>query len=138
MKKLGILKGITLYLEKDGQEISLQNASSGELLLLSTLTFISSYIKRNSIILIDEPENSLHPKWQKDYISLLLKVLTDYFKDDFKFFNIACATHSPFILSDIPKENVIFLEKDKESGLCKNVSKNIKLKTFGANIHTLL
>ena len=28
--------------------------------------------------------------------------------------------------------------KDKENGLCKNVSKDIKLKTFGANIHTLL
>jgi hypothetical protein len=64
--------------------------------------------------------------------------LTDYFKDDFTFFNIVCATHSPFILSDLPKENVIFLEKEKQSGLCINVTKNIELKTFGANIHALL
>lgn len=102
--------------------------------------------KYNSInLFLDEIEIGLHPNWQKDYISLLLKVLTDYFKDDFTFFNIVCATHSPFILSDIPKENVIFLEKykkdeDKEQkeGNCKNATKDIDIKTFGANIHTLL
>ena len=38
----------------------------------------------------------------------------------------------------MPKENVIFLEKDKETGLCKNATKDIDIKTFGANIHTLL
>ncbi len=63
--------------------------------------------------------------------------------------NFIFSSHSPFILSDIPKENVIFLYKYKENddevkkdiqklGNCKNVNKNIKLKTFGTNIHTLL
>ncbi|MFT5660742.1 MAG: hypothetical protein ACI9TV_001384, partial [Sulfurimonas sp.] len=52
-------------------------------------------------------------------------------------------------LSDIPKENVIFLEnykkKDKEViekkqkiGNCKNVTDEIDIRPFGANIHTLL
>lgn len=47
-------------------------------------------------------------------------------------------SHSPFLLSDIPKENVIFLEKDKSTGNCINVTKNIEINTFGANIHSLL
>jgi hypothetical protein len=47
-------------------------------------------------------------------------------------------SHSPFVLSDLPKENVIFLEKDEKTGYCKNVTKETNIETFGANIHTLL
>jgi predicted ATPase len=92
MKKLGILREITLYLEKDNQNISLQNASSGELLILSTLTFISSYIEPNSTILIDEPENSLHPKWQKEYIGKILDMFYYYHP------KIIIATHSALMI----------------------------------------
>ena len=92
MKKLGILREITLYLEKDNQNISLQNASSGELLILSTLTFISSYIEPNSTILIDEPENSLHPKWQKEYIGKILDMF--YYCHP----KIIIATHSALMI----------------------------------------
>ncbi|PUE63693.1 AAA family ATPase [Arcobacter caeni] len=146
----------------DEKKIDLDFLSYGQKILirfiytiLYQLLKIKKTNKYSSInLFLDEIEIGLHPKWQKDYISLLLKVLTDYFKDEFKIFNIVCATHSPFILSDIPKENVIFLDKfDKketkikypkldikglENGNCINVSKHIELKTFGANIHTLL
>ena len=43
------------------------------------------------------------------------------------------ATHSPFILSDLPKQNVIFLEKGKQVYPFEDGKQ-----TFGANIHTLL
>lgn len=122
MKKLGILKGITLYLEKDGQEISLQNASSGELLLLSTLTFISSYIKRNSIILIDEPENSLHPKWQKEYIKNILDMFYYYHP------KILIATHSALIipLKEQPI-NLFSIENNKINQLLRTTNNNEEL-----------
>lgn len=42
------------------------------------------------------------------------------------------ATHSPFILSDIPKNNVLFLENGK------TVLEQMQDDTFGANIHSLL
>ena len=45
--------------------------------------------------------------------------------------NILFITHSPFILSDIPKQNVLFLENGKPSE-----KKNMN--TFGANITDLL
>ena len=47
--------------------------------------------------------------------------------DDAKYYHLIFTTHSPFLLSDIPKENIIFL----------NDEPSIK-QTFGANIHTLL
>jgi len=66
--------------------------------------------KKEIFLLLDEVELYMHPNWKKEFLDLL--------------------THSPFLLSDLPKENVIFLEKGKQ------VYPDIE--TFGANIHTLL
>ena len=50
-------------------------------------------------------------------------------------FNILFTTHSPFILSDMPKDNVIFLRDGKN--ITKEVYDKFNLNTFGANIHDL-
>ncbi|MCT7549080.1 ATP-binding protein [Aliarcobacter butzleri] len=92
MRTLNILNEIEIYLEKNDLDIELKNASSGELMLLSKLLFISNHIKNNSIIIIDEPENSLHPKWQKDYIEKII-----YFFNELEP-KIIIATHSPLII----------------------------------------
>ena len=82
-------------------------------------------IKRDIIILIDEGETTMHPDWQKQYIKWYIDFFLKNFKDNN--FHLIFTTHSPFLLSDIPKENIVFLNgslKEKQ--------------TFGANIHTLL
>ena len=79
------------------------------------------------IILLDEVELGLHPQWQKEFLQLIMKVLDIYNNTSFY---LVFTSHSPFLLSDIPKENVIFLKNGKQ------VYPNIE--TFGANIHTLL
>lgn len=84
-------------LKKNGIFIPVESVSSGELHMLLNIIFIASNIdtKRKNIILIDEPEVSLHPKWQKDYVIFLY----DYFYlYDCQFF---FATHSPLIISKI-------------------------------------
>ncbi len=84
-------------LKKNGIFIPVESVSSGELHMLLNIIFIASNIdtKRKNIILIDEPEVSLHPKWQKDYVVFLY----DYFYlYDCQFF---FATHSPLIISKI-------------------------------------
>ncbi|WP_338815585.1 AAA family ATPase (plasmid) [Bernardetia sp. Wsw4-3y2] len=87
-------------------------------------------------ILIDEGELGLHPQWQKQYLKILLETLPKIFPK--KQIQLILTSHSPFLVSDLPKENVIFLEKEESTGLCK-VSKLDNMKeTFGANIHTLL
>lgn len=45
-------------------------------------------------------------------------------------FHIIIASHAPFILSDLPNQNVIFLKKGQQV--------QVNIDTFGANIHTLL
>ena len=89
---------------------------------------------KSRLILLDEPDNTLHPNWQKEYINLLVTLLKD--KKDI---HIIITSHSPFLLSDLPIQNVIFLEKDEKIGNCVNVTEKMKdFNTFGANIHTLL
>ena len=133
------------FLDKKNPSISLLDLSSGEKVYLEFLTNISYNLKKlnsDKIFLLDEPDLTLHPKWQKKLVSNILKC-NDKIKN--KKIHFILTTHSPFVLSDIPKENVIFLEKYKkdeeknqEEGNCKNVTKDIPLETFGANIHTLL
>ena len=134
--------------------------SSGQTFLLCYVGYIIKYIeycknnnKTSCTIIIDECETSLHPNWQKESVKFFIDAIKSEIEDNFKI-NLIFTSHSPFILSDIPKENVIFLDKfneketknkypklnikDLKNGNCINVSKHIELKTFGANIHTLL
>ncbi|MCT7467699.1 AAA family ATPase [Aliarcobacter cryaerophilus] len=104
------------------------------------------------LLLLDEPDVFLHPDWQQKYINILINFLNINYSQ-YKF-HIIITSHSPFILSDLPKENVIFLDKfddetikkypklnikDLERGNCINLSSEMEdFNTFGANIHTLL
>ncbi len=93
-RKAGIIKGVDIYLKRrDGLTIPLAEASSGELTLISTFVFLSVNTRSNSVILIDEPENSLHPQWQKEYVERIANLL--YYHQP----TIIIATHAPIIVS---------------------------------------
>lgn len=92
---------IDIILSKDNNEFSLSGTSSGEAHFLSNMLFLLNnlvYHKEN-IILIDEPEISLHPKWQREYV---LKIYDYFYKNDIKLF---IATHSPLIISKVQSSN---------------------------------
>ena len=121
---------------------SYENLSSGEKTLFSQFVNLFTAIieskQKEYVLFLDEPDNTLHPQWQKEYINLLLEFLKANFQD--KIFHCIITSHSPFLLSDIPKQNIIFLDKE-ENGNCKVLNHDevlSKKQTFGANIHTLL
>ncbi|HEC2625630.1 TPA: AAA family ATPase [Raoultella planticola] len=86
--------------ERDGRELELESISSGELNILFLMFKINSVIEDNSVILIDEPEISLHPKWQNEIVPALKDVFASYSGCHF-----IIATHSPHVVASIPKEN---------------------------------
>ena len=119
--------------------------SSGEQHLLHTMPSVLYHILNvNSVhssevekikyeyinIIFDEIELYFHPEYQRRFVFELLERLDSLKKggniDNIKGINILFCTHSPFILSDIPKENVLFLGGEMD------------FKTFGANITTSL
>lgn len=94
---------------------------------------------RNIIILMDEPELYFHPEWQ----SKLIKIFIQYFENVFKGYNvqIIMTSNTPFLLSDLPRENILLLNKEFDKDLGRYITKvdnNLISKTFGQNIHTLL
>ena len=96
------------------------------------------YFKK-AIILIDEADLTFHPEWQQKYIKSILEFLEDIYQECK--IQIIITTHSPIILSDIPKYNVIFLKKYRDEVIDSDqiiVDDNSKhYETFGANISTL-
>jgi predicted ATP-binding protein involved in virulence len=75
-----------------GNSLDLDSLSSGEqheIVLMYDLLF---RVQRNSLVLIDEPELSLHVTWQKSFLPELLKIVNT------AGFDVILATHSPFIV----------------------------------------
>ena len=122
---------------KQYEDIKFSTGEKTILFYLQRIDFMLSEMKdKSTILLFDEIELYLHPNWQKR----ILKIIIDFIKDNNldKLLTIIITSHSPFLLSDIPKQNIIFLDKD-ENGNCKVVDGlKEKKQTFGANIHTLL
>jgi hypothetical protein len=115
------------------------NLNSVEQLKEDKKNLDEQYVRYNYInIILDELELYYHPDWQRSYIADLLDYIGKISPKSLKYIkglNITFLTHSPFILSDIPSTNILFLEV-KEDGLSH--PQNNLLKTFGANIHDLL
>ncbi|MGX7004922.1 AAA family ATPase [Caballeronia sp. KNU42] len=72
--------------------IDLAEASSGQQQMLCSMFGLLSELRDNSIVLIDEPELSLHPTWQMDFLGRLSSVL-----EQFNGCHVILATHSPLI-----------------------------------------
>ena len=118
-------------------DIEFKNLSKGQQTFISYMGVLyrlqNKFKDFTSInLIIDELESTLHPQWQKKFLNLLLSFIktSSIFND--KNLNIILSTHSPFILSDLPKENIIFLKDGKQEKAFEHKQ------TFGANIHTLL
>jgi len=116
------------------------NLSTGEkayLNLFSRLNDGYEKFKRNSSLnhsnhiyfIIDEPGAGFHPQWQKEYLAKLTHFLKTRVSEEI---HLIIATHSPYLVSDLQKENVMRLHRASQK------SKVISDNTFGANIHELL
>ena len=86
-------EGLVAQGEKD-QRLPLHSLSSGEqheLVLHYDLLFKT---RPNTIVLIDEPEISLHVAWQKNFLPDLMEIVK------ISGFDAMVATHSPYIVGD--------------------------------------
>jgi energy-coupling factor transporter ATP-binding protein EcfA2 len=87
-------------------------------------------------ILFDEVELYFHPEMQRCFIFEMLQYLSRINLARIRGLNICFVTHSPFILSDIPEHNIMFLktnDDDRKADQVQNLDE-----TFGGNIHDML
>ena len=99
-------RNIPIFKNSAGDKFDINELSSGEKQLFLRTLAIRMLNPENSIILIDEPELSLHPKWQQRIVDVYRKIGKNN--------QIIIATHSPHILGSVRKENIMLLDKDDE------------------------
>ena len=102
----------TIFFYKNGQQISFDSCSSGEKHILFAYIGILSRIEHNSLILIDEPEISLHPEWQIRYISTISKLFYKYKNCCF-----ILASHSHYFVSELKGDSssIVVLKNNPSS-----------------------
>ena len=95
------------------------------------------YLYKYINVVLDEIELYFHPEMQRIYISELIKSIKQMDLQKIIGINLIFATHSPFILSDIHSDNILFLERKVVKGMPESKPKKIN-NTFGANINDML
>lgn len=112
-----------VYFKKGDTKIRLQELSSGEQQIVFRGTYLLRDIKKtlNGTVLIDEPEVSLHPRWQKEILT--------YYQNLFKVngeqkSQIFIATHSPFIVEAAlkDKENTLIIVLKNNNGKVSTIN----------------
>lgn len=83
-------------------------------------------------VIFDEIELYFHPEMQRNFINTLLHGLQQLPLTGIRGLHFMIVTHSPFVLSDLPIQNILFLEKGGNKADKSDVA------SFGANIHTML
>jgi predicted ATPase len=112
--------------DKEKEPIPVERLSSGERQYLYTFnTYIyhilnllsiqeSSRVRyRNFNLILDEVEICFHPEFQRRFIDELISFIQRLKLNQYASINIIIATHSPFILSDIPTSNILYMDEGK-------------------------
>lgn len=135
-----------IYLRKEdsGEEFPIESMSAGERQLyyiISTLVYHILNIKsvkeervryNNIAIVLDEVELGFHPEYQRKFICFLIETFERLGLSKYLGIHFLITTHSPFMLSDLRKSNILYIEDGKK------IDKEDMLNPFGANINDIL
>lgn len=107
-----------IFKDKNGIELDISDLSTGEKQIIYRIGYILKELGnlKGGIILIDEPEISLHPKWQIKLKDLLFQIFKDH---DVQ---IIIATHSPYIFINLNDAHESCIKIDRNATESKPVS----------------
>ena len=114
LKQCDLINSVNVLFHKQGCKVTSDEMSSGEFAMLSTVLSVSAAVNDvHTLVLIDEPELSLHPNWQMSLIDNLDRALVG------KTCHLLIATHSHMLVSDLPMQRsiVVQIEKDEVGNL---------------------
>lgn len=132
LKQYDLVSSTSVFFYKQGQLIDSEGMSSGEFAMLAMILSISAAANDNhTLILIDEPELSLHPNWQMTFIDNLDRALKN------QNCHLMITTHSHMLVSDLPmnRSTVSQWEKGRDGIIVANqISEN----TYGWSAEEVL
>ncbi|MEY4904888.1 MAG: hypothetical protein RLZZ292_2703 [Bacteroidota bacterium] len=82
-------------------DLTFDNLSNGEKQLFFQIFTLYNLHLKNGILLIDEPEDAMHPTWQSEILNVYKNIGIDN--------QVFVATHSPHILSSVKPESLFVL-----------------------------
>ncbi len=103
------------------------NLSSGHKAVLSIVTGCVALLEERTLLLLDEPENHLHPPLLAAFVRTLSELLVD------RNSVAVVSTHSPVVLQEVPRSCVWMLNRNGETWFAKRPD----IETFGANFESL-
>ena len=107
----------------------LRNIESNSKDINSSINHVSTHKYGYVNVMLDEVELYFHPDLQRRFISLLLDSIKGLQLPSNYGINITLITHSPFVLSDIPDNNILCMSRKEHVDAFD--------KTFAANVHDL-
>ena len=132
LKQYDLINSANVIFHKQGADITSEDLSSGEFAMLSTVLSTSAAANDpHTLVLLDEPELSLHPNWQMTLIDNLDRALAN------QVCHLLIATHSHMLVSDLPMKRsaVTQIEKAKDGSLNANT---IAESTYGWSAEEVL
>lgn len=106
---------------------ALDNMSAGQRALITLYAALFSNLDRRALVLIDEPENHLHPSLIARFVRTFNAIL-----DQRRAYAIV-ATHSPVVVQETPSRFVTILERVEN----KTTTKQPEFETFGESIDNI-
>ncbi len=104
-------KGLHFRYNGNGQELSASQVSDGMLLVLAYLTVL--YLPQPPrVLLIEEPENGIHPRRLQDVLQILRELITEQ-----GYTQIILTTHSPYVVDQFQPEEVSLCHKEEDGSV---------------------
>ncbi len=114
------------FMNVNGQKVFIRDLSDGEQRIYLSAVEMMRRNYDNKIILMDEPEISLHPAWQQKIMQIYSRIGKNN--------QFIVATHSPQIIANTPYQNLIILEKKDD----KIVRRHLNRPPIGADVNSIL
>ncbi len=118
--------GISLNLLSQGFKVIMGWVGYFVQRMVQSYALSKNFAKENAVVLIDEIDSYLHPKWQ----ARLLQVMQEHFPGT----QFVISSHSPLILGSLKTENIYLLEFDEDKVNCYQPSFN----PYGADTNRIL
>lgn len=102
-------------------------ASSGETMFLYSISAIMAKIRNDSLIIMDEPEQHLHPRAVTALMHSVYKILKMY--DSYALIS----THSPYVIRELVSPNVLIFKRFENELAVKRIG----IESFGEDVSVL-
>lgn len=114
--------------DEQGKQVTLDDLSDGEAQFIQVLATAKVFGDEQTLFLFDEPETHLNPSWRTYFHNYLSKAI----ESDSQAF---ISTHSPFMISSLKKEDVLFFERNDNGYISMDP---VGAQTYGSSFEVLI